>query len=353
FVIFSLAFACMMKIQAVTFLPILFFYYYQQEVFSRTFKQTFIHSRAFGKSLFFIFGSYLVTNIYLLHPVGFLAFKTAFIDNIVSNATNHGSSHVVSFSEKMIQVIQHFYVSEWMFLFFFFVILILIFRKSQDHLFRIIALTFLLNGVYLLFFVNKAWQHYYLPVIFSGMFLVPLLLRRYIVVKYRVIFILLLVSLQLGLNYPYLQKAFSLNQNNALLEMNKNMNREIVHVLSHQIKRTDHFLISPNIGFPFRELGLVYQNITTISGPITLGMIDAAAYEMDLEKRYGQSSIASFRKNLEVSYIILSKRDVYFDAKRLGDMQDQDGYKRSIELLQQLKNRSIGYEEFYNSDSLI
>ncbi|MDL0082041.1 glycosyltransferase family 39 protein [Helicobacter sp. XJK30-2] len=175
------------KFQAILFIPMIYAYIFlcvREQGFWRSVKRAIVAS--FG-----VFAIWILTNPYLLHPRGFNAWYAMFEGNMNSNATNHGAYTQVSLGDKLAMI--DFYYFE---IVVFIVLLAVVayycfiagkqaflapkqakrcgrelagfFRKptpksNQVSLlpFTPIAAGLLVSLIYLLFFVNKAWEAYY------------------------------------------------------------------------------------------------------------------------------------------------------------------------------------------------
>ncbi len=333
----SLGVAVCAKIQAITFLPLLFLYVFETEISTFRFKNVWSNIRRFAYSLAVIFGMFVVTNVYILHPTGWGVFVRAFLDNMWSNATNHGAGGVVSFVEK-IGIIGDFYVPVY-------ILGILILSAGYVIYKQVISPTrqwggfiasvFLLNIAYLVFFVNKAWQHYYLPVVMLGIFVFAYALVL-LTQKIRLAVLVVLIVIQAVVHTSGLARiVFS---HDDLYEKNKRMSDFIVQRLENEVGPSDAVLVSPSVAFQYTKLGLGYRQVKTLSGDLTDATINEEAYERFIVERYMGSDVSEFRPFVRWDYIILNVDDPYAQ-------EDHDTFRK-------LLHEETEYELFAQNDEV-
>jgi hypothetical protein len=254
---FSIAFS--LKIQAIIYLPILFLYVIPVVNFSLKCK-----FKIFIFSLIIIFISRILTNPYLLHPEGLEEFIQGFKADMLSNKTNHGGADV-TFLDK-IKMLHNWYFNIVLLI----LSLIILINRLYQYLFKKdytlinqLSITILVNLAYLLFFVNKAWQNYYLPC-FT---LIIILLHFFILEKYPkryLIFFSVFICLNIGLQFEFFYESiykFKFYQNKDLSYF-KSSNL----VLRKYVKPNDNILVVGQGVVDFSELGLKYENIHFVSG---------------------------------------------------------------------------------------
>ena len=181
-VLFGLALGAA-KFQAVMFLPLVYgyiFYLFATSPDVRTLLQVVKKSALATLAIFVL---WIVTNPYLLHPRGFLAWLSMFRGNMNSNATNHGSYIDVGIAQKIFEVVDFYYFALVVFCVLVLVCAMLSFRALQILLGRArqdwqrydvfipIALSFAISMLYLFVQVNKAWEVYYFSSICFGILL--------------------------------------------------------------------------------------------------------------------------------------------------------------------------------------
>ena len=249
---FSIAFS--LKIQSIVYLPILFFY--NISITNRSLK---FKLKIFIYSLIVIFISRIITNPYLLHPDGLAEFFEGFKADMVSNKTNHGGADV-NFLDK-IKMLNGWYLNIVLLIFSIVILLnflyIYIFKKDYT-LKKQLSITVTLNLLYLLFFVNKAWQSYYLPcfcliVIIIHFFVLEKYAKRYVMV------FSIFICFNLGLhfeNYDEFIYKYKFKHNKDLTYFKRSN-----YILKKYIKPHDNILIVGYGVVDFNELGLKYENI--------------------------------------------------------------------------------------------
>jgi hypothetical protein len=287
-IFFSISFS--IKIQVLIFFPILLIY---QIIANKLNIRKGIKLMLF--SFFIILLFRLVTNPYLLHPEGFNAFITGFKADMVSNKTNHGQGGTISLFYK-IEMINKNYFN--------FIIVFIacitslysvfnLLKNQNQKLISILAVTFLLALVYLLFFVNKSWQHYYLGVILLAMIIVENFIFRYLKRYYTLLFSLFILSQSLNYSvYTTLVKNV-FKSDDGIIPF-----RNIPLLLEKKVSPKSNILIAGEASFNFEKLGLSYENIHLVYGQLNSGYFEK------------KSPLASKYHNfgfIEKDFIILSK----------------------------------------------
>lgn len=170
------------KFQAIMFLPLLYSYIFYIFI-SNPNIHTLLHvAKKITIATLSIFALWILTNPYLVHPRGFLAWLAMFKGNMNSNATNHGSYIDVSIMQKLSQVVDFYYFEFVVFVCLVFVCIalgILAFRMffarthtfQKHYIFIPVAVGFGVSILYLLLQVNKAWESYYFSSICLGILL--------------------------------------------------------------------------------------------------------------------------------------------------------------------------------------
>src|SRR3989339_380137 len=336
--IICFGFALSFKFQALTFLPLIILY---------CFNDFFIKS-ALSILIIFIF-----SNPYLLHPVGYRIFFKSLNDNLISNVTNHGVSGTISLAEKIFTVLARDFVSPV--IFFPIVIVSLYFSffyfKRKD-IFSIIAINFAINLVYLLFFVNKAWGWYYLPVIVSGfLLLIPVFNKLYY--KYQVIIASIFLLLFISLNYNNLLVSLNKKYEKINFETNSVISDFIINSLKGRIDiKKDNFLITAFTGFQFDKLSIDYNQIHIINGPFSELMMDSEVYRKSVLNEY-DNDLSVYRPFVKNKFIILKKSTIYLTKEQIGKMVDQKGYQDAIRMLSQMRSGKFGCSVLGENDLVV
>ena len=285
---FSIAFS--IKIQVIIFFPILLTY---QIIASKASFIKCIKLILFSFCIIFLFR--LFTNPYLLHPEGFNAFITGFKSDMISNKTNHGQGGDIPLINK-IEMINKNYFN--------FIIVLTacitslysvlnLFKSKDQKLISILAVNFLLALIYLLLFVNKSWQHYYLGVILLAIINLENFIFRYLKQYYTLLFSLFILSQSLNYTHYHslVKKVFESKE--GIIPF-----KDIPILLKNKVSTKSNILIVGEASFNFEQLGLSCDNIHLVYGPLNSGYFDKT------------SQLASTYHNLgfvEKDFIILSK----------------------------------------------
>jgi hypothetical protein len=297
---FSIAFS--LKIQAIIYFPIIFLYVIS--IVNFKLKPKF---KILICVLVFILISRIVTNPYLLHPEGLEEFIQGFKADMLSNKTNHGGADV-TFLDK-IKMLHNWYFNIVLLI----LSLIILINRLYQYLFKKdyslinqLSITILVNLAYLLFFVNKAWQNYYLPC-FT---LIIILLHFFILEKYPkryLIFFSVFICLNIGLQFEFFYESiykFKFYQNKDLSYF-KSSNL----VLRKYVKPNDNILVVGQGVVDFSELGLKYENIHFVSGKFE------TRHLLNYNNHYpGKKIIKNF---VIVSKLCLSEADLVSEEKIL------------------------------------
>lgn len=287
-IFFSISFS--IKIQVLIFFPILLIY---QIIANRLNLIRGIKLLLF--SFFIIFVFRLITNPYLLHPEGFNAFISGFEADMTSNNTNHGQGGTITLFNK-IEMINKNYFN--------FIIVFIacitslysvfnLFKSKNQKLISILAITFLLALIYLLFFVNKSWQHYYLGVILLAIIIIENFIFRYLKRYYTLLFSLFILSQ--SINYTHYH---SLVKNVFKSEEGIIPFRDIPILLKNKVSTKSNILIAGEASFNFEQLGLSYDNIHLVYGQLNNGYFEKTS---QLASKYHNFGF------VEKDFIILSK----------------------------------------------
>lgn len=337
------------KFQAITYFPL--FAFYNLFYSSKSIKDRFVK---FIKISLMAVGIFILTNPYILHSLGFNIFKQSLSDNIASNTTNHGQIGDVGFMAKINLSINHEYYN------IFFIILIVIgvarfaryLWQGSNRISLVIFTTFLMNLIYLLFFVNKSWGWYYLPVMLLGILTVAPLIGKFN--RTRVIVIAsLFVCVQFILNINYVLAVADFSDWNKEYENNIMISDFIVESLKGDVKKGDNILISPYTGFSFERLGLDYKNVFMILGPISSTMVDEELYQKSVSKKFASNEANIFKPFFDKKYIILRKNDIYFDKEKMALIADKEGYERAIELIDDLYSNKTNYRKLNENSEVV
>jgi len=343
--LFALGIAISVKVQAITFLPFVFLYLFYDNFQYKNFEQITYKIKLSLKSFFSLFAIFVITNPYLIHPKGLKAFIAMFIENMKSNATNHGKIGVVSISDKINNAIDFYYLDTILFLTIMLLSIIVLFSIfKKDHkksILPLVSLYIISNIVYLFLMVNKDWQHYYLAIFV----LAPLLFVYFVnsFDKYKYIIMIGVLLIQLSTHIYQYQNVLTIGyhpKNEISFEKKLDMSNSLTNLLKPYIEKTTNILISSYQPFNFRSIGLKYKNIYVIYGPLAKNSINLDAF---IEKSNSKDP-SKFKKK---QFVILSKKDIYFDENKLSKMIDKEGYRKAIEIIENFNNSGdLGYEKF-------
>ena len=135
--------------------------------------------------------------------------------------------------------------------------------KKDYRLSKQFSITILLNLVYLIFFVNKAWQSYYLAC-FS---LIIIVLHFYVLENYTKKYVLVFsvfICVNIGMQFE--------NFHEIIFKYKFNINKEVYffkksnYILKKYVKPEDNILVVGSAVVNFNELGLKYENIHYVYG---------------------------------------------------------------------------------------
>ena len=250
---FFFAVSFSLKIQAITCIPIYFFYM----LFAKNTRIEIIkHSLFFFITLVSL---RLITNPYLFHPEGFNAFIEGFLLDMNSNKTNHGSGNIISVFEK-IKMINKYYLSYVSIAIISLSIVLFSLKKKLKKITLVILLTFIINIGYLLIFVNKAWQHYYLT---SFILLIIILNSVISSAKQRTLIYSTILIFQTSVLYLYFN-----NSNEKDLFSIKNEVKKVSMWIENDIDKNDSILVVGSVSIDMDYLNLNYQNIHRVYGEL-------------------------------------------------------------------------------------
>ena len=330
------------KIQAITFAPVLI---WSISILIRNNTLSEKYFKIFIASFVSIIIIFIILNPYVIHPKGANAWFQVFISNIESNASNHGIFGDLSLLFKIKNAIELFYVPMVLFIVLLLLSLIALYKEWKSKQLRLsgMAAAYILpNIIYLLFFVNKAWNHYYLPVfmmsplIFS--FGIQLLRDRYSlnIIWLRATFIML-VATQVVVFSPLLKDLIELRMKGGAISADslnryqpqivyesdeRDKENEVYELIKEDVKHDSIFLKSPYLPFPFRDSELSYGQVRVIWGPLS---------PTSFERKVSRSGIIQ----KEASHILIRKDDIYFDENKIQMMVEYDAYKIAEKTIQQ------------------
>lgn len=343
------------KLQAITFGAVIALFFIKNTFETKNWRTTL---RAAIYTFLLLMLIFVLNNPYILHPTGFNAWLFDLEQNIISNSTNHGVGDTTYLARLDGGVFNNFLPAITYGVLFTLSALYTIkdFHKKEACVLAYAGVYILSNFIYLLFFVNKTWGHYYIPL----MLLSPLLLLAFVdsvstnfssVRKARFWILAIIVSSQL---YTYGGKHFEFYQ---LRIQNMAVSRDSGLIVNrdYELAKADeifNFLIKENLGdklllaspyinFPLNRLKFDYRSYHTIYGPLST----------TLKQRSYKG-----RKNFDL--ILISKNDIYFNDLKISSMAEADEYIKSKKLITDwlgsnssyiLKSENKNYYLFENS----
>jgi len=347
---FSFGLALATKIQAITFMPLIFLYIFYDNFQNKNIHNFFSKSRLFIKTLLLSFSVFLITNPYIIHPIGFKAFKNSFFNNIDS-LSSHSDIITYSITDKINNAIDFYYFDKY---FFIIIILISFFlsfkilnKKKSKNIFYLVAFYFFINICYMLIIVNKDWQQYYLPLfIVAPLFLIPII-KNYKKIKFYILIGLL--GIQATTHFHSYKVIFMKDYGAPKKIIGENITQKkkimdisnlLIRDLRDHVKKDTNILIENGIPFDFLSLGLSYNNIQIIYGQLKKSMFQLEYYS----KNSNSKNLKNFKEN---EFIILSKNSIYFKEEKLNQEVVKDGYENARKIVQNFMNSgSLGYELF-------
>ena len=329
YAIIAYAVAVATKVQAISMLPIMIFYImlfrakryeYIKEIIKNGLKVLIV--------TIFVF---IALNPYLIHPSGLAAWISGFEANMLSNTTNHGTGVNLTFSDRLETLFVN-YIEETLFYIASIVILvILMLNMRQNKLFILLYITLFIQLLYLVVFVNKDWQHYYL--IFAVLFVILFNVHF----KFKFVILIAMILTNMTSFYKEYTYIFSTKDYSKFNEQSNSLT-QIIN--SHNMKNK-HLLISSKAPISLKETTLDYQQIHYIWGKFNLSMIDKDSFLA----KYPYKKENEFR---EKEIIIISKGDLDMIASKINnsthDVQNQ--YTKSHKIILQLDSKRLGYKPF-------
>ena len=332
----ALGFAISSKLQAITFYPFLFFYIFYENFNLRNIDHVKIKIILLIKSFVLTVFIFLITNPYILHPLGFEAWVVDFISNMKSNNASHGSGQLLSWNSKLENAINTFYYTLIIFIILLILLIINTFRYFVDknkNIKNVISLYVLINLAYLIIFVNKDWQHYYLTILITSslLFIFNNRISQFILP--------LLIIINFFLSFEQHKKNFLYDP---ITNEHIKMSDSLVKIFKDQVDENTNILIEPYIPFDFKSVGLNYKNIHNIYGTLSKKHF----VKDDWHKIY-----PSFIAFVEKDFIVLKKSSIYFDTEALVIRRDSKDYKSSSAIIKNFNNSgNLGFEKFKEND---
>lgn len=311
-------------------------------------------------SMLLILGIYLVLNPHVMHPEGAKAWWNDLIVNIESNKTNHGWAGNVPLSQKLADAVEQYYPYPLYLFFLAYSIYVTVRDWVASRLTPAFLASFFVitNSLYLLLFVNKASGHYYLPVM---LLLVPVIcdfassLTNRLPngrTMTRILFFAMVIVLNMSVSAQFITYKIVARVNNedtdkrgqSVMRYEDAIAKlyEIKSLVQPHYKKMDIILVSPYTNFPLQHMGLKYNEVHPIYGPL------------DPEKHLVDQQDGYMRKGLRYQkpkFVLLSKTDVYFDSDKIQQMTETDQYAKGKEIIDKWFIGKGGYVFISESDS--
>lgn len=277
------AIAIAIKIQAITFAPLFFWLLIEKFINSSL---SLKKIKFFLKILFYVLGIYVFLNPYLLHIDGFNAWIANHFAEF-SSASQINNDQAIPLSIKLKFGIFDYFFHPVILIFVSAFSLFFIIRdiyKREFTLIGALSLTLILNNIFLIFFLNKGWNHYFLPVIFLSSIILFFTLNKIRKGHLVQIFTLSIIIMQ-GYNFSSdLKKIvtnrfqqivisrdsiYNYNPTEYSLEELRIKTDSIYNFLKDRVDESSSILSSAYIGLPLKKLGLRYDQIKIIYGDIS------------------------------------------------------------------------------------
>lgn len=348
-VVFGLAVG-IAKFQAVMFFPMIFAYAFVPFFSSFDFEG---FKKSFNRCVFsFLITGFvwILTNPYLLHPRGFLAWWEMFVFNMHSNATNHGHYNHISLAQKLFSVVDFYFFEILVFVILIGICLGLFWRffylsvkkESFDKsVFFCVGVGFFVSLAYLFFAVNKAWSNYYISTVYLGVLLfIPLFELKN--TKW-ILPLVLAIQVGGGLNGSYKQVFKKYNQDLSQLYIQSD---ELLDVLTPIVKnlreqgRDKIVILTDTPSFEYKKLGLKGKDIYQTFGELLPQMFS-------LEEFMKKSNSKNKDYFVPKDIIIISKKNPLFSSHIPKDSIE------SAETLRGLEENKYNYIKIPSSQDFV
>lgn len=362
--ILSFSLAVAFKYQAVTALPLIVMYVFYDNIRNPTTVGLKLALKRFSLSFVAVMGIFILSNPFILHPTGWKLFVGSFVVNLHSNATNHGITAIPTLWDKIHGAVGDYYVGIVLFVLLLVVAIFSfkpLFKRLDRSIFPVISINFIINLVYLLFFVNKSWQIYYLPVILLGSLLILYPLARIPTKRQLLLFVgIILIQLFSYMTiYTHLltssRDAIAPDANDYSVEQNVQLDDFVVATLKGKVTSNDWVLITPYTPFSYDKLGIAFEKMRVIYGPLNATLLSRDAYIDAQQKFWGDSKsreeLATSYK--EVRFVIIRKSIPFVDTKKIENSSNKEGYYTAVRIMKDLDNGKLGYKKIAESDSVL
>ncbi len=347
------------KFQAIMFLPLIYAYIFYLFIKTPKLATFYLVVKKSIFATFFTFIAWIITNPYLLHPRGFLAWLDMFEGNMHSNATNHGTYTNVSLMDKVFSVVDFYYF--WILVFCALIIVCLgllllsikILKNPQlesnikSSIFIPICIGFIISLFYLFFAVNKAWEAYYYSTICLGIVLfIPMVLYLEKIKKIGFVKLngggglAIVIVLQIFggiMNQSYIQVFTKYNRDMSAIKAKSDALYELIVPYFSNLKNPVNVLI--DTPFAYLQFGLK----PTIYRPY--GRLNKENFIFD-EWSKKPHTLPFIPKD----FIILKKDSVFFTHK---NQNINKNLQESIQTLKELESGVLPYRKIIDTDEFI
>jgi len=283
------AIAIAVKIQAISMAPLyLWLFIFRKDMLHLSSENILLLCKFFLQIAFI----YVALNPYLLHPDGINAWLASQLSE-ASKMAPEDSSALISVGERLRYSVLDFYFPLLTYLVFIFLALRVFaqdLKNKTPSFYGALCITFLMNITFLLFFMNKGWNHYYLPVAFIASLILILSLKHSFPNKnYKFIAMLCILGLQSYSFIPAIKTTFIQRSNDQIMSRDslyrysdrlhsskemKLQNETLFNMLQYRVSENTKILSHAYIGFPFSQLDMSYDQVTIIQQKLTVKDID-------------------------------------------------------------------------------
>jgi hypothetical protein len=346
--------AIALKFQAITFIPLLALVVFHEEVFQFKFTHVAKHILLGIKAGALMLLVFIINNPFIVHPKGIRSFTKMLDENLLSNKTNHMSFKTVTLSEKLHLAINDYYIISLVIVLILLATCWFIWKYRNDSQYRLLISTYLvilINVAYILFFVNKSWQHYYLTV---GLLASLLLVALFIILnnKKNIYLASGILLLNIGFHLPQFRNLFATDYRvDATITQETPLQEDDLFIRKHiQIKSGDKTRILSTLYTycNFYALNLSFGNVVSYFGrPLQKEMINLEAFMAQapgLKPEYFK----------QPNYIIINKRlDQVFNASTQYEALYKSALADARNLYTHLHEGHLGYSVLAENDNLL
>ena len=332
--------ALSIKLQAITYLGVITLFYLKNYFQNKKFLVLIAETIKTFLVLLLIF---VINNPYILHPTGLDVWLISLEANIISNSTNHGAGNALLWDRLNEGVLKNF-LPLWTYFIIFFLSGFYAFKNifnRKNNVLDYAGIFIFSNLIYMLFFVNKTWGHYYIPVMLLSPIILTAFFSNFITTyfKFKSAKIIFLAIFLVPQFYIFSNDHFEFFQ---LRVQDKTISRDSNIIVSKDIeiaksddlysflKNEDLFdktiLTSPYVNLPTKRLNINYRNYYMIFGPLS----------KTLEQRY-------LKGREKFDFILVRKDDIYFSNAKIAKMAEAKNYIDSRKIIDSWINNGADY----------